>query len=55
MLSAIAVRNSNSPGNGFYVLAKNLGELKNDSLKGRKQFWEAEKLKVYKMWKKESK
>lgn len=48
MLSAIAVGVNGQPGTGFYVLARDLGKLTNQS---EGDFWEAEKKAVYETWK----
>ncbi len=50
MLSAVAVGVSGEPGKGFYLLARDLGKLKDDSAEARKLFWETEKVAVYKEW-----
>jgi len=50
MLSAVAVGVSGEPGNGFYLLARDLGKLKDDSAEARKLFWETEIVAVYKEW-----
>ncbi|HNT77634.1 MAG TPA: hypothetical protein PKH77_21680 [Anaerolineae bacterium] len=53
MLSAVVVSVSGKPGQGFYVLAQNLGKFNagDDELK----FWETEKAAVYKAWQREFK
>lgn len=55
MLSAIAVGVSGSPGEGFFVLAKELGRLQDDSKEARQRFWENEKKAVYAAWQREFK
>ena len=52
LLSAVAVGTSGEPGEGFYVLARELGKLNDDSAEGKRRFWQREKAKVYKTWKK---
>lgn len=51
MLSAVAVSISGTPGDGFYVLAKDLGKLTEDSPEAKRHFWEKEKAAVYEVWK----
>ena len=48
MLSAIAVGVNGLPGAGFYVLARELGKLKDQA---EEVFWETEKKAVYETWK----
>jgi len=50
MLSAVAVGVSGEPGNGFYLLARDLKKLKDDSAEARKLFWESEKIAIYEEW-----
>lgn len=52
MLSAIAVGVSGKPGEGFYLLARDLGKLENDSADEKRRFWENERTAVYKAWQK---
>lgn len=54
MLSAICVNVKGMPGEGFFVLAKELGKLQDDSEEGRRRFWEEEKQAVYKTWHKKT-
>jgi hypothetical protein len=51
MLSALAVGVSGEPGEGFYVLAKEMGRLHDDTKEARQKFWEQEKRAVYEEWK----
>jgi len=54
MLSAIVVRkHEGDPGAGFFVLAKDLGKLQDDSEAGKRRFWEQEKAAVYATWQRE--
>jgi hypothetical protein len=48
MLSAIAVNVNELAGTGFYVLARELGKLQDQS---QEEFWEDEKKSVYETWK----
>ena len=50
MLSAVAVGVSRKPGDGFYLLARDLNKLKDDSAKARELFWESEKTAIYEEW-----
>lgn len=52
MLSAVAVGVSGEPGEGFYILARGLGKLDDDSEDGKRRFWATEKAAVYKVWQK---
>jgi len=55
MLSAVVVSKSDGmPGEGFFVLAKKLGRLKDDT-KQLLEFWENEKASVYAVWQNEPK
>lgn len=51
MLSALAVDVKGDIGEGFFILARDLGRLHDDSAEARRQFWEQEKQAVYKAWK----
>lgn len=50
MLSAVAVGISREPGPGFYVLARDLHKLKDDSAEARELFWKSEKIAIYEEW-----
>lgn len=52
MLSAVAVGVSGEPGEGFYILARGLGKLNDDSADEKRRFWATEKAAVYKVWQK---
>ncbi len=55
MLSAVAVSSINlKPSDGFFLLASELGLLKDDSAEGRKRFWEEQREAAYKVWRKPS-
>lgn len=53
MLSALAVSTSGPPSFGFFGLAKELGQLQDDSEEGRQRFWQATRGAVYETWRKE--
>lgn len=55
MLSAIAVGVSGSPGDGFFVLARQIGKLQDNSKEAEHRFWEDEKAAVCATWRKEFK
>ena len=55
MLSALVVGISGSPGDGFFVLARNLGYHFEDSSIGKRKFWEEEKQNVYQTFQRELK
>ncbi|MCK5644480.1 MAG: hypothetical protein KAJ19_27010 [Gammaproteobacteria bacterium] len=51
MLSAVAVRVSGEPGDGFYTLARQLGKIGEDATtEQKKTFWKNEKKLVYETW-----
>lgn len=50
MLTSIAVNTRGFPGSGLYVLARELGKLKDSTPEGERRFWEAEKAAVYATW-----
>lgn len=53
MLSALAVHEQDGqPGKGFFVLATQLGQLKDNSEDGKKRFWEKEVAAIYGVWRK---
>jgi hypothetical protein len=51
MLSAVAVKTTQQPGPGFPVLARQLGKLRDASKEAEERFWNEEKDRVYKTWK----
>ena len=53
MLSAVVVGVSGVPGQGFYVLAQELGRFEGGSKEDQLRFWEEEKQAVYDEWKRE--
>jgi len=55
MLSAVAVGVSDSPGEGFFVLAKRLEHQFEDTPSDKNEFWEEEKQKVYQTYQRELK
>jgi hypothetical protein len=55
MLSAVAVGVGGSPGPGFFILARELGKLQEDSKEAERRFWEEEKEAVYATWQREFK
>lgn len=55
MLSAVAIGIGGSPGEGFYKLARDLGREFEDTLEGRRSFWDKGLLSVYKTWEREVK
>ena len=55
MLSAVAVGSSGIPGEGFFVLARDLGAEFEDTPDGKRKFWEEERVKVYEIWQRELK
>ena len=50
MLSALAIGANGLPGEGFFTLAKDLGNQFEDTPEERRSFWESEKKKVYWTW-----
>lgn len=50
MLSAIAVRVTGVPGEGFFVLAQRLGQLTTTDSDSQTKFWQNERDKVFKTW-----
>jgi hypothetical protein len=53
MLSALAVHEDDGrPGEGFFGLAKGLGQLKDDSEQGKQRFWEQQTASIYHIWRK---
>jgi len=55
MLSAVAVRTApktgGRPGPGFFTFARQLGKLRDTSKETKERFWNEEKDRVYKTWK----
>jgi hypothetical protein len=51
MLSAVAVRTSGEPGDGFYGLAKLLKLLHSDDPSEQEKFWKAQISGIYDIWK----
>ncbi len=47
LLSAVAVGASEEPGDGFYVLARELGKHNDDSTEGKKCFWQTNKQYIF--------
>ena len=52
MLSAVAINTAGSPGPGFFGLAKDLGLLKGESDKEKREHWDRTKEEVYAAWRK---
>lgn len=50
MLSALAVGTSGVPSDGFFQLAKDLGQLHDDSAQGRERFWNSTRKSLYELW-----
>jgi len=55
MLSALVVRVDGSPGPGFFVLARDLGKLKDGTKEDEKRFWQGERDAVFKTWRRPNK
>ena len=50
MLSAMAVRVTGIPGDGFYTMARDLGRLTSDDKTEQRRFWEEQSQAVYETW-----
>lgn len=55
MLSALVVGVNGLPGQGFFILARQLGKLQSDQPEDEQRFWEQEKEAVYETWEREFK
>jgi len=51
MLSAVAVKTSGTPGDGFFTLAREFGLLDITDPEAQEAFWEAQKRQCYEIWK----
>ena len=50
MLSVVAVGSGGMPGEGFFVLARRLKKLSGTNSDDERRFWEAERKRVYEVW-----